>query len=230
MNAPRLAGLAFALALHAGAVYAMLDRSASSTLAFAQGDGADDFTVVATVSLESRDIFTQDAKQAAAQAAPVAAEAPPEPVKAEDTPAVTGAAPEQAQEPPREDARPEPAPKIERQAASVATQAQDEQTAAAALAAKRSKLWSAYQIEIHTALEKHKIKPRLGRDGDVLVSITIAPSGQLIARSILKSSGNPDLDGTAIASLERAAPFPPMPPEIATGPLTVSVPFQFRTH
>jgi protein TonB len=43
-------------------------------------------------------------------------------------------------------------------------------------------------------------------------------AGSILARSVAESSGSSTLDMTAITSLERAAPFPPVPPELSKGP------------
>jgi protein TonB len=62
------------------------------------------------------------------------------------------------------------------------------------------------------------------------LQLTVAPSGQLLDRAVLQSSGVPQLDRAAITALERAAPFPPLPPELSSTPLTFTVPFRFRTR
>jgi protein TonB len=38
------------------------------------------------------------------------------------------------------------------------------------------------------------------------------------------------LDDAAVAALDRAAPFPAMPQNVAQGPIEVSVPFEFVTR
>jgi hypothetical protein len=38
------------------------------------------------------------------------------------------------------------------------------------------------------------------------------------------------LDEAALAAIDKAAPFPPMPHDVAQGPLEVQVPFQFVAH
>ena len=47
---------------------------------------------------------------------------------------------------------------------------------------------------------------------------------------MLQSSGSKVLDDAAMAALDRAAPFPPMPQEIARGRCEVQVPFRFVTR
>jgi protein TonB len=47
---------------------------------------------------------------------------------------------------------------------------------------------------------------------------------------VQQSSGSKLLDDAAMAALDRAAPFPPLPQEIARAPLEVQVPFNFVTR
>ena len=49
-------------------------------------------------------------------------------------------------------------------------------------------------------------------------------------REVKKSSGSKVLDDAALAALDRAAPFPPMPRGVANGPLKLEVPVEFITR
>jgi protein TonB len=247
MNWPRLTGVALALCLHGGVFYSLVQRSGPDALA--EGNGDADLTVVATVSLDSGDLFTQSAQEAAVDAnASQAARLPDldkqEPDQPEkkievprnaqtETPKPDETSPPQETPPEPERPSPEVAPpgqqKSVTQMASVAAEAQEEQRAAAAIA-RRNKSWSSYETELYSMLERHKVKPHAAKTGDVLLLITIAPSGQLLSRAVANSSGVPELDGAAIAALERSAPFPPVPPDVSSGPLTLTVPFRFRTR
>jgi len=57
--------------------------------------------------------------------------------------------------------------------------------------------------------------------------LTLAPSGKLLDHRIVQSSGSETLDKTAMTSLERAAPFPPAPPEVGNKSHTLRVPFDY---
>jgi protein TonB len=235
MNAPRLAGLALALALHGAAAYVIFAHPEADALA--EGTGSDTLTVVASVSLEGGDLFTQSPQAAAAEAHPARAEAQagsqdqkePQAAKPDDAPIPqeTGAA-----KPQRRGADAPKVPAAEEQkpapAASAAAEALDAQQAAPALAARRDRLWSRYQSELYAALQRHKV--HVAKAGDVLLKITIAPSGKLLNSAITQSSSVPELDRAALAALERSAPFPPIPPEVSSSPLTLAVPFRFRTR
>src|SRR5262249_41483426 len=147
---PCLAGVSLSLCVHGAALYAFIARPASN--ASAAGNGLDDFTVIAEVRLEGADFLTQRAQEAgtsqtAAQAAPAPAPEEPkaEPSEEAHTEAplsqqTANATPEPAEIPPephREEAPREKQQTI-MQTASVEAKAQDEQQAAAALAARRN--------------------------------------------------------------------------------------------
>lgn len=89
---------------------------------------------------------------------------------------------------------------------------------------------SAYRGKLFTHISKKKVNPRSKLTGTVVVRFTVGPQGELISREIATSSGNKTLDDAAVASVDRAAPFPPMPSEASNGPLVVSVPFKFSVR
>ncbi|WP_139247887.1 energy transducer TonB [Hyphomicrobium sp. CS1GBMeth3] len=90
---------------------------------------------------------------------------------------------------------------------------------------------SAYKGRLFTHISKRKVNPRSRQSGTVVIRFTVGPEGELISREIATSSGSKLLDDAAVASIERAAPFPAMPNEARTaGPLVVSVPFKFSVR
>jgi protein TonB len=54
-------------------------------------------------------------------------------------------------------------------------------------------------------------------------------AGELVRREIVKSSGQPVLDDAALASVEKAAPFPAMPDELSED-IEITVPFRFSVR
>lgn len=88
----------------------------------------------------------------------------------------------------------------------------------------------AYLGQVRKTLERAKINPRSQFSGTVMVRFTVGPKGELLSRSIAQSSGSKVLDDAAMAAIDRAAPFPPLPQEIASGPMEVQVPFRFVTR
>ena len=88
----------------------------------------------------------------------------------------------------------------------------------------------AYLGQVRKTLERSKVNPRSKVAGTVLLKFTVGPKGELLSRTVQRSSGSKILDDAAMAALDRAAPFPPLPQEIASGPLEVQVPFRFITR
>ena len=95
------------------------------------------------------------------------------------------------------------------------------------LEARRTQLLSLYNGQIYRTLMQHALRPKKLERGRVIVELTLAPSGALLEHRVLQSSGSDLLDRTALASLERAAPFPPAPVELSKGPYTLSIPFEY---
>ena len=60
------------------------------------------------------------------------------------------------------------------------------------------------------------------------VSFTVARDGAIVSKTIAKTSGVPAVDKEALAMLERAQPFPPMPAAMTETALSFSLPLRFR--
>ncbi len=88
----------------------------------------------------------------------------------------------------------------------------------------------AYLGTLRKTLERSKVNPRSHISGTVLIRFTVGPKGQLLSREVKSSSGSKVLDDAAMAALDRASPFPPMPDDLAHGPIEVQVPFKFVTR
>jgi periplasmic protein TonB len=88
----------------------------------------------------------------------------------------------------------------------------------------------AYLGEVAKKLQRNKVNPRSTQTGTVLLRFTVDAHGDIVSRNILQSSGSKLLDDAALSSLERAAPFPPVPDEAAQGPMELQVPFRFLTR
>jgi protein TonB len=88
---------------------------------------------------------------------------------------------------------------------------------------------SAYLGTLRTHLEKAKINPRTSLIGTAVVRFKVNTAGELVRREIVKSSGQPVLDDAALASVEKAAPFPAMPDELSED-IEITVPFRFSVR
>lgn len=104
--------------------------------------------------------------------------------------------------------------------------------AGAASAAQGQNALASWGASIRARIERRKSFPRgAGRaQGNVVVSLTVARSGQLVAVGIAKSSGNPALDQAAVSAVQRAGRFPaaPAPLDKATYSFTLPVSFSRR--
>jgi protein TonB len=206
-----------------------------------EGAGEDRLTVIAITSIEPADIFDQ--KQSFGSRAQLAQSQPEElkpPPKVNVAPltgeAETAAGVQQSLEvakqarvmeqitKPEQEKQEADQPKRE---ASEASLALDEQRAASASSAQRLRMLNEYEIALHTAIERAKIRPHVSNRATAVVAMTISPEGTLLQRSLAASSGIPEIDSAALQSIERAAPFPPMPPEISRVPLRLTVPFEY---
>jgi len=221
------------LLLHCAVVYALVAKATSPSLN--EGHGDDNMSIVATISMVNDDLggMAEVSRQAQEQSA--AANAVPPPPKQEE-PKPEPQKPDNAEKPddrppppkPVEQKPPEPKPA---QTASIQQDVQEEEEAATrSLEARRSSIASLYQGEVFTALGRHKVNPRSNKTGRVIVMLTIAPSGKLLSHEVVQSSGSDILDRAAVASLEKAAPFPPIPRDLGVSPLTLRVPFEYTTR
>lgn len=71
-------------------------------------------------------------------------------------------------------------------------------------------------------------KPGGGARGNVVIALSISTSGSLQSARIVRSSGNPSLDQSALAAVRRSSPFPPPPQGATARQLRFTIPFQFR--
>jgi protein TonB len=86
---------------------------------------------------------------------------------------------------------------------------------------------SAYLGVLSSRLERSKVSPRSGIVGTVVVHFVVDAFGNVVSREVSVSSGHKILDDAAVASIDKAAPFPPMPKGLNRNQIDVSVPFRF---
>lgn len=130
---------------------------------------------------------------------PVAALPPPEPIKPQPSPAPVAPAP-LTTAPPR---------------------------AHASRAEVRS-----WQSSIVRQLERHKSYSPAARErgetGEVELAFSIDREGRVLSTRIVKSSGHPALDESAMTTVRRAAPFPPAPDGFGGEKFDFTVPVKFN--
>jgi protein TonB len=67
-----------------------------------------------------------------------------------------------------------------------------------------------------------------GDDGEALVSFTVGANGKVVKVALARSSGNDALDNAALAAVDRAAPFPPIPEAAGRSTWSFTVPLYFK--
>lgn len=94
------------------------------------------------------------------------------------------------------------------------------------------KIIARWQRQVVVHLNQFKRYPPDARrrhdQGDVQLAFTIDRSGRVMTRSIRGASGSVALDEAALELLERAAPLPPPPPQIAGASVELSLPVEYR--
>jgi protein TonB len=90
-----------------------------------------------------------------------------------------------------------------------------------------AKMLGLYLGQVNDHVQRAKVNPRSSIAGTVIIRFTIGVDGKLLSKEIAKSSGSKVLDDAATAALDRAAPFPPIPPEVSIKPLAFTQPFKF---
>ncbi len=225
----------FSLGLHAALLLMLVGVSGGAALDAGSGD---DLVVVEQgIALEGLTKFGEAEEMIeTVDIAPVQAADAPKPVeeiKPELTDVVTATeSPHEEQvvpdEPkPVEEEQPVQVP-VQEQAPQVATLIEKSSGAAQEGGDTTSRM--AYLGQVRKSLERSKVNPRSSLAGTVLIRFTVGPAGDVLSRVVQKSSGSKLLDDAAMASLDRAAPFPAMPQDLARGPLEVQVPFNFVTR
>jgi protein TonB len=204
--------------------------------AFDEGDGGDAFSTELTVSIESSSMLgeTEEVIEAI-DIAPVQEAIKAEPVETKEpelkdiitaSEATTEAPAEIDKAKPIEEEKP-----VEMTAVEVApTVAAEQQNVGSKLSGGDITARRIYMGEVAKKLHRNKVNPRSQLTGTVMLRFTLDPQGEIVSRTIQQSSGSKVLDDAAIAALERAAPFPPLPNTVASGPLEMQVPFRFLTR
>ena len=92
----------------------------------------------------------------------------------------------------------------------------------------------AYQSQVRRKLERNKKYPPAAQarriTGVATVSFTIHRSGTVSGVRLTSGSGHAILDDEVLALLARAAPLPPIPPEISSNTLSLAVPIRFSVR
>lgn len=102
-----------------------------------------------------------------------------------------------------------------------------EQSSGEAKSGGNAREFGLYLGKINDHVQRAKVNPRTTVAGTVVMKFTIGVDGTLLSKEIATSSGSKLLDDAATAAIDRAAPFPPIPPEVSVKPLAFTQPFKF---
>jgi protein TonB len=232
--------LTWLLSLGAHAAFAVWLFAVPGGAALHSGEGDDQVVVEQSIAIEGLDMWGQDdttvqaveAEPLEASEARAAVEEVKEKEEVEETTVISSEAGEEQEV---EEIQPEPVKEpTPPQVATLAQEAQiaveEKRAASVEKSGGDATSHSKYLGKLRNHLEKKKVNPRTRQVGTAVVRFTVDATGQLLTREIALSSGNKQLDEAAIASVEKAAPFPAMPEDIDRGPLVVSVPFRFTVR
>jgi TonB family protein len=227
MSFVRVTAVAAAFTVHIGAIAGFI-TFAPGNEALESGSGQDKLSVIASVTIEPDDGEGLDSLNQEQRTAPAGHPAPAsskQPAKRADTSGIGQQV--------REDSVVGPSPgetgtsRESPTIPSLATAPEEERHAASRrLEARRNELFSLYNAAIYKAIAMHAIRPEAIKNGQVGVELTLSPAGKLLKRRVVKSSGVPVLDDTAIASLSRV-PFPAAPEGLLNRPYTVALSFDY---
>jgi len=93
------------------------------------------------------------------------------------------------------------------------------------------KVEPSWQTSLMRQLQRFKRYPAAAQsrkeEGIVLLSFSLDRSGHVLAHSIARSSGHPDLDNEVMAMIMRADPLPPLPASMPQTRIDLTVPIRF---
>jgi periplasmic protein TonB len=88
-----------------------------------------------------------------------------------------------------------------------------------------------WQTGLMRQLQRYKRYPASAHahkeEGVVVLSFSLDRAGHVLAHSIARSSGYPDLDAEVMAMIERAQPLPPFPASMTQDRIDLTVPIRF---
>lgn len=205
---------------------------------YAAGNGEDEFNVEQGISIEGISMLGQDIETVqAVEAEPQEmSEARPEvqEVKTEevpDTKVITSDAGPTQEDLPKEVKEVQQTQQVASVEQVAVVPVEEKLAAGAAKEGGNASAMRAYEGKLHEHLAKKMVRPRAGeRVGRVVVRFTIDPTGKVLSREVAETSGFKGIDDAALASIDKASPFPPIPSEVASGPLERTVPIRYRVE
>jgi protein TonB len=131
--------------------------------------------------------------------------------------------------------KPEPKPKPKEPEPQIVPQVQSPPAApvvARSPVEARPAVMQNYMSVVFAHIEKYKKYPRFSGwrkpEGEVLLQLKFDRTGQVLAVSVLRSSGNAKLDEGALSAIRKANPLPPFPDSMKQAYVIWNMPVQFN--
>lgn len=87
---------------------------------------------------------------------------------------------------------------------------------------------SSYSDAMHEKIASKWSPPSIDKDAKVVLEFTIQKNGHVIREKVYQSSGNKQLDDSAMKALRKASPLPPLPLNLEQESLTVKFDFTVK--
>ncbi len=90
--------------------------------------------------------------------------------------------------------------------------------------------WQPYMIKFQEHIRKYWAPPKTNNSNSVTAYIVLNKDGQVINRSILKSSGDKSVDNAALKAIDESAPLPKFPKEYDKDVVSIQFTFDYNVY
>ena len=87
-----------------------------------------------------------------------------------------------------------------------------------------------YLEEMHKQISGKWQPPAVNKDSEVVLRFTILKNGHVIDESVLQSSGDKEVDESALTALRKSSPLPPLPLSFTKNQVTVNFNFTVKAN
>lgn len=87
-----------------------------------------------------------------------------------------------------------------------------------------------YLIEMHKQISGKWNPPPVNKDSEVVLKFTILKNGHVINEEVAQSSGNKEIDDSALEALRKSSPLPPLPLSFPRDDVTVNFNFKVKAN
>lgn len=87
-----------------------------------------------------------------------------------------------------------------------------------------------YMDEMHKQISGKWQPPSVNKDSEAILEFTILKNGYVKDEKVFKSSGNKEVDDSALTALRKASPLPPLPLSFPKDSITIKFNFTVRAN